>query len=171
MKYVLVDRYLELVPGEHATAVKNVPLGEDYHAAPCLEPAYPPSLLMETMAQAAGMLIAVTFDFQRKTVFAKIETAEFPSSALPGDSIQVQAGFLERLGGHCRMQVTSSVDERTVGRMTGLFTALELEKNEGHAFDTPEFARARESALKCLGVRELLERAREAQGPEAEGGS
>ncbi|MBI4872787.1 MAG: hypothetical protein HY814_14620 [Candidatus Riflebacteria bacterium] len=169
MKYVLVDRYLDLVPGERATAVKNVPIGEGYFPMTCLEPAYAPSLLMESMAQTAGMLVAATFRFARKTVLAKIQEAEFPHPVRPGDHVEMLAAFLETLGGHCRMQVTASVEGHTVGRMVGLFTALELTREEGAPFDTPEFDRARASSLRCLGVKELLDRVPTAAAGPSEG--
>lgn len=168
MKYVLVDRYAEIVRGVRALAYKNVPIGEDYYAASTIEPCFAPSLLMESMAQTAGMLIGATFDFRRKTVFAKIEEAEFPRPIRPGDHIELTARFLEQMGGHCRMETEAKVDGERVGRMIGLFTALDLDKDEGAVFNTQEFARARESTLKSLGVLDLL---REVPTPAgAEGG-
>ncbi len=156
MKYVLVDRYAELIKGETAVAYKNVPLGLDYYPASSLETVYSSALLMESLAQTAGMLIAATFDFQRKTVFAKIEEAVFPGLIRPGDRVELCARFLERMEGHCRMETHALVGDEEVGRMTGLFTALDLAQAEGAVFDTPEFARARSTSLRALGVPEVL---------------
>ncbi|MBI3891074.1 MAG: hypothetical protein HY303_06045 [Candidatus Wallbacteria bacterium] len=170
MKYVLVDRYAEIVRGERAVAFKNIPLGEDYYPASALEPSYAPSLLMESMAQTAGMLIGSTFDFERKTVFAKIETAEFPRLVRPGDHVELRARFLEEMGGHCRMETEALVDGERVGFMIGLFTALRLDKEEGAVFNTQEFARARESTLKSLGVLDILAKRPLAEVRQTEGG-
>ncbi len=170
MKYVMVDRYAELVKGQSAVAFKNIPAGEDYYPASALEPSYAPSLLMESMAQTAGMLIATTFDFERKTVFAKIEQAEFPRPVRPGDHVELRARFLEEMGGHCRMETEALVEGERAGYMVGLFTALRLDREEGAAFNTPEFARAREATLKALGVMEILNRVPPGPAGTAEGG-
>ncbi|UED88449.1 beta-hydroxyacyl-ACP dehydratase [Streptomyces profundus] len=58
---LLVDRILELVPGEHIVAVKAVSLNEPWYAHISDAPegrdlGYPPALLLESWGQAAGLL-------------------------------------------------------------------------------------------------------------------
>ncbi len=52
--FLLVDRIIELEPGKSATGLKNVAAGEW-----CLhgESLYPPSLLLESLAQVGGIIV------------------------------------------------------------------------------------------------------------------
>lgn len=58
---VLVDRVLEIVPGERIVAVKAVTSNEPWYArtaedTPAAQLSYPPALLIESWGQAAGIL-------------------------------------------------------------------------------------------------------------------
>ncbi len=65
MRYILVDRFLEIEKGVRARAVKCVTLGE-----PFLNdlPAYPKALFLEALIQAGGFLSRSSSDFARATV-------------------------------------------------------------------------------------------------------
>ena len=88
MRWFWIDRFNEFVRGKHATAVKNVSLAEehlhDHFPGAAL---MPNSLIVEGMAQTAGLLIADALEFNRRVVLAKVAKAEFQYDAVPGDSI------------------------------------------------------------------------------------
>ena len=94
MRWIWIDRFTEFVSGSHAQAVKNVSLAEDF-----LEdhlpghPLMPPSLMIEGMAQTAGILVGQAGDFKDNVILAKIRNAEFTRYAAPGDQIRYRANI------------------------------------------------------------------------------
>ena len=83
MRWFWIDRFNEFVRGKKATAVKNVSLAEehlhDHFPGAAL---MPNSLVVEGMAQTAGLLIADALEFNRRVVLAKVAKAEFQYDAV-----------------------------------------------------------------------------------------
>lgn len=96
MRWFWIDRFNEFVRGKQATAVKNVSLAEehlhDHFPGAAL---MPNSLVVEGMAQTAGLLVAEALDFNRRVVLAKVAKAEFHYDAVPGDTLQFRATILD----------------------------------------------------------------------------
>ncbi|MEY3032638.1 MAG: beta-hydroxyacyl-ACP dehydratase [Planctomycetia bacterium] len=96
MRWFWIDRFNEFVRGKQATAVKNVSLAEehlhDHFPGAAL---MPNSLVVEGMAQTAGLLVAEALDFNRRVVLAKVAKAEFHYDAVPGDTLQFRAIILD----------------------------------------------------------------------------
>lgn len=92
MRWIWIDRFVEFVPGQRAVAVKSVTWAED-----CLQnhfpghPIFPPSLMIEGMAQTAGILVGEARDFAENVILAKIRLAEFEGYASPGDQLTYSA--------------------------------------------------------------------------------
>ena len=96
MRWFWIDRYEEFIRGKHATAVKNVSLAEEHlHDHFPGVAIMPNSLIVEGMAQAAGLLVADAIDYNRRVVLAKVAAAEFQFDAVPGDSIRFHAEILD----------------------------------------------------------------------------
>ena len=53
--FLLVDRILEIEPGKKAVGLKNLTGGEWFFQGHC---SYPPSLLLESLAQVGGLVLA-----------------------------------------------------------------------------------------------------------------
>ena len=103
MRWIWIDRILELERGVRCVAVKNVSAAEevlhDHFAAtqhrgplPCL----PHPLVIEGMAQTAGILTGHARDFLEKVILAKIGRAMFTDAAVirpagPGDQLRLTA--------------------------------------------------------------------------------
>ncbi|MFJ9691446.1 3-hydroxyacyl-ACP dehydratase FabZ family protein [Kitasatospora sp. NPDC101183] len=89
---LLVDRVVELVPGERITATKAVTHNEPWYAGlvPGQDPAYPLPLLIESWGQAAGVLASATAPDARDQVmlFGSVTHARFHRAARPGDLIE-----------------------------------------------------------------------------------
>ena len=96
MRWFWIDRFNEFVRGKQATAVKNVSLAEehlhDHFPGAAL---MPNSLVVEGMAQTAGLLVAEALEFNRRVVLAKVAKAEFHYDAVPGDTLQFRAIILD----------------------------------------------------------------------------
>ncbi|MCK4342281.1 MAG: beta-hydroxyacyl-ACP dehydratase [Phycisphaerae bacterium] len=97
MRWIWFDRFEEFVPGRRAVAVKNVTLAEDHlHDHFPGFPVQPASLMIEGMAQTAGILVGHMRDFTEKVILAKIKKATFHQIVRPGDQIWYHA-FIEQV--------------------------------------------------------------------------
>lgn len=99
---LLVDRVLECVPGERIVAIKNVTMNEEFFAGHFPgRPVMPGVLVLEAMAQAAGILTFVTAgvypDETTKFYFAGIDKARFRRPVLPGDQLRLEARLERRI--------------------------------------------------------------------------
>ena len=92
MRWIWIDRFIEFVPGKRATAIKNVSLAEEHlHDHWEAFPIMPTCLMIEGMAQTAGILVGQARDFKEKVILAKVAKAEFTDIVVPGDQITYQA--------------------------------------------------------------------------------
>ena len=100
MRWMWIDRVTELVPGERMVAVKGVSTAEEHlhdHFPAEPErglralPLMPASLVIEGMAQTAGVLVGHTGGFREKVVLAKVARAEFFMDATPGYTLRYTA--------------------------------------------------------------------------------
>lgn len=100
MRWIWIDKFVDFVPGQRASAVKHVSLAEEYLSDhfPGF-PVMPPTLIIEGMAQTAGILVGEARGFAENVILAKIRLAEFDDIAVPGDQLRYDA-------------VVQSIDER-----------------------------------------------------------
>lgn len=92
MKFNLIDRIIELVPGERVTAVKAVTLAEEYLADhfPTF-PVLPGVLMIEAMVQASMALVRASEDFAHSVlVLAEARNVTYKSFVAPGRVLEVQ---------------------------------------------------------------------------------
>ncbi len=100
MRWMWIDRVTQLVPGERMVAVKAISSSEEHvhdlfpanaaRGLPAL-PVMPASLVIEGMAQTAGVLVGHTGEFREKVVLAKVNRAEFFMDATPGFTLRYTA--------------------------------------------------------------------------------
>lgn len=103
MRWMWIDRIVELEPRRRLVALKNVSLAEDHlhdhfpasSGLPAL-PIMPASLIIEGMAQAAGILVGHAGGFREKVILAKVNHAELTRDATPGMALRYTA-TIERL--------------------------------------------------------------------------
>ncbi len=92
MRWIWIDRFIEFEPRKRAVAIKNVSLAEEHlHDHWEAFPIQPASLMIEGMAQTAGILVGQARDFKEKVILAKIAKAEFADIVTPGDQITYEA--------------------------------------------------------------------------------
>lgn len=88
MRWMWIDKFVQFEPGSRARAVKNVSLAEEHlwdHFPGY--PVMPASLIIEGMAQTAGILVGHARGFRENVILAKIRRADFDGLARPGDQI------------------------------------------------------------------------------------
>jgi 3-hydroxyacyl-[acyl-carrier-protein] dehydratase len=92
MRWIWIDKFLEFNSGKNAVALKNVSLAEEHvHDNVPGFPMMPECLMIEAMAQTAGILCGEARNFEEKVVLAKIRKAVFFHYVRPGDTITIHA--------------------------------------------------------------------------------
>ena len=113
--FLLVDRVVELIPGESIVAYKNLSVNEPFFNGHFPDrPIFPGVLLVEAMAQAAGIL---GFKTQDKTpadgsiyFFAGADKLRFKRPCVPGDRVMLRAQIVSDRRGVWKFDVSSDVD-------------------------------------------------------------
>ena len=94
MRWIWIDKFTEFTPRTSATAVKNVSLAEEHlHDLYPAFPIVPHSLIVEGMAQTAGILVGEARNFEEKVILAKVGKATFHRLVRPGETIVFQANI------------------------------------------------------------------------------
>src|ERR1043165_9296896 len=95
MRWMWIDRIVELVPRQRLVAIKNVSLAEEHlhdHFAATKEraalPLMPASLIVEGMAQSGGILVGHAENFREKVVLAKVSKVEIAKDIPPGFTLR-----------------------------------------------------------------------------------
>lgn len=92
MRWIWIDKFLEFNSGQSAVALKNVSLAEEHlHDHFPGFPVMPETLMIEGMAQTAGILVGEAKSFQEKVILAKIKKAVFFDYVRPGDCLHLSA--------------------------------------------------------------------------------
>jgi 3-hydroxyacyl-[acyl-carrier-protein] dehydratase len=95
VRYLMVDRLLEVESGKRAVGLKNVTQTEDFftHHFPD-HPVMPGALTIEAMAQTGGRLICFSRDFKVRPMLLAVEKARFSAQILPGDQMRIEVRLL-----------------------------------------------------------------------------
>ena len=92
MRWIWIDKFVEFTPRTSATAVKNVSLAEEHlHDLHPAFPIVPHTLIIEGMAQTAGILVGEARNFEEKVILAKVGRATFHRLVRPGETIAFAA--------------------------------------------------------------------------------
>lgn len=114
--FVLLDRVLEVKPGESIRALKNVTINEPFFQGHFpAEPVMPGVLVMEGMAQAGAVLAYLTDEEKigRSLVyFAGMDGVRFRRKIVPGDQIIFELTVLKRKSKLFKIEGKAFVDEQ-----------------------------------------------------------
>ncbi len=113
---LLVDKVTELEPGHRCVGLKNVSSTEEFFQGHFPgHPVMPGVLILEAMAQVAGVLILVSRNTPGAlSYFAKVEKARFIQPVRPGDQLVTEAILQVLRGPYCQAQVIGRVDGQIV---------------------------------------------------------
>ena len=115
MRWIWIDCIVEHEPGRKLIATKNVALNEDYLHQYIVNgrPIMPFSLMIEGMAQTAGILVGSTSGFKEKVILAKIAKATLDCDVTAGDTIRYDA-TIDRID-NAGASTNGFIDRRVAG--------------------------------------------------------
>ena len=125
--FLLVDKVVELQPGEGAIGIKNVTAGElcfqghfpDY-------PIFPGVLIIEALAQVGAVaVLSVPENKGRIVLFAGVDNFRFRGPVFPGDSLRLEVKFTKMRGPIGKGTAKATVEGKTVaeGELTFALTS------------------------------------------------
>ena len=113
--FLLVDRVIDFEPGKSIHAYKNVTINEPFFVGHFPHhPVMPGVLIMEALAQAAGILSFKSMDEKPSpdTVFyfAGIDDARFKRPVMPGDQLHLHVEIERQMRGVWKYKAEARVD-------------------------------------------------------------
>jgi beta-hydroxyacyl-ACP dehydratase FabZ len=116
--FLLVDRILEIVPGEKIIGLKNVTINEPFFQGHFPEtPIMPGVLIIEAMAQTGGVLFVEMQKQKKKDLifyFMGIDKVRFRKPVVPGDQLIMEVRLLNLRSKAVKMSGTATVDQKRV---------------------------------------------------------
>jgi 3-hydroxyacyl-[acyl-carrier-protein] dehydratase len=119
--FLLVDRVLslEIEPEKRVTAIKNVTISEPFFAGHFPgNPVMPGVLMIESMAQAAGMLAHLAAELEGRKgelyYLVKVDNARFNKIVVPGDQLLLEVTQKRIVRGMGQYECAASVDGKRV---------------------------------------------------------
>jgi 3-hydroxyacyl-[acyl-carrier-protein] dehydratase len=100
MRFNLIDRILEVVPGKSIRAVKNLTLAEEYLADhfPTF-PVMPGVLMLQAVVEAGAWLWRITDDYERSVIILQeARGVKYGTFMEPGRQMVITAELIERQG-------------------------------------------------------------------------
>jgi 3-hydroxyacyl-[acyl-carrier-protein] dehydratase len=117
--FLLVDRVLECEAGKHVVALKNVTYNEPFFPGHFPHrPVMPGVLIIEALAQAAGILafktVNVVPDLDTRFYFVAIDNARFRKPVEPGDQLILKVTLKRAFKGIWKFHGVAEVDGKEV---------------------------------------------------------
>ncbi|MFP4347328.1 MAG: 3-hydroxyacyl-ACP dehydratase FabZ [Thermodesulfobacteriota bacterium] len=116
--FLLVDRVLEVVPGEKIIALKNVTSNEPFFQGHFPDtPVMPGVLIIEAMGQAGGVLVMESQPEDRHGAliyFMGMDKVRFRKPVLPGDQLILEVNMIKARSRAVKMAGLATVDGNRV---------------------------------------------------------
>lgn len=112
--FLLVDRIVDVVKGTSAVGLKNVSINENFFQGHFpSHPVMPGVLIVESMAQTAGVLVVETLGSEARgklVYFLSIDGAKFRRPVVPGDQMRVHVVKERQRGNIWKFRAEAKVD-------------------------------------------------------------
>ncbi len=127
--FQMVERVLDVVPGESVTALKNVSVNEPYFMGHFPDaPIMPGVLVIESAAQACSLAIeADGTDESTIYVLLKVKDFKFVKPIIPGDTMIINCKKTMGSAGLYSFAVTISVNDKVRAKGELMFTTVDKE--------------------------------------------
>jgi UDP-3-O-[3-hydroxymyristoyl] N-acetylglucosamine deacetylase/3-hydroxyacyl-[acyl-carrier-protein] dehydratase len=129
--FLLVDRVIALDPGRRIVALKNVSYNEPFFQGHWpTRPIMPGVLIVEAMAQAAGVLIAQGAASGRQALLASLDGVKLRRPVVPGDQLRLEVDSLRSKGRVIQARSVARVGDRVVAEGRIRFVIVEADQAE-----------------------------------------
>jgi len=116
--FLMIDKVVEMVPRESAVGIKNVSIDEPFFIGHFPKrPVLPGVLIIESMAQTAGVLVVESLGKEARgklVYFMTIESARFRKPVFPGDQVRLEVTKLRSRGPVWKFSGKALVESVTV---------------------------------------------------------
>jgi beta-hydroxyacyl-ACP dehydratase FabZ len=116
--FIMVDRVLEIVPGEKIVTLKNVTMNEPFFQGHFPgKPIMPGVLIVEAMAQSGGILVMESLPPEKlgqSVYFMSMDKVKFRKPVVPGDQIIFEIRLLKHRGNVSKISGIATVDGNCV---------------------------------------------------------
>ncbi len=116
--FLLIDRIIQIVPGEKIVALKNVTLNEPFFQGHFpAKPVMPGVLIIEALAQAGGVLASEIRGPEKRggiIYFMGMDNVRFRKPVMPGDQLILEASVLKMRSKVAKMAGRALVDGQLV---------------------------------------------------------
>lgn len=120
--FLMIDRVVDIVSGESAVGIKNVTINEPFFQGHFpRRPVMPGVLIVEAIAQTAGVLVVHTLgtEVEGKLVyFMTIDNCRFRRPVLPGDQLRIHVKKVRNRGFVWKFSGAAKVDGNLVAEAT-----------------------------------------------------
>ena len=126
--FLMIDRVVEIVPGQSAIGIKNVSINEFYFQGHFPHvPLMPGVLVIEAMAQTSAVLVLETIggaeiENAKGVYFMSVEGAKFRRPVVPGDQLRIHVTVERHRGTVWKFTGVAKVDGAVVAEAT--YTAM-----------------------------------------------
>jgi UDP-3-O-[3-hydroxymyristoyl] N-acetylglucosamine deacetylase/3-hydroxyacyl-[acyl-carrier-protein] dehydratase len=127
--FLLVDRVVALDPGRRIVALKNVSYNEPFFQGHWpTRPIMPGVLIVEAMAQAAGVLIAQGAGPGQEALLASLDGVKLRRPVVPGDQLRLEVDGLRSKGRVIQARAIARVGDRVVAEGRIRFVVVEADQ-------------------------------------------
>jgi 3-hydroxyacyl-[acyl-carrier-protein] dehydratase len=115
---ILIDRIIDLIPGEKVVALKNVTINEPYFPGHFpSNPVMPGIMIVEAMGQAGGVLVLSDLppnEIPGAVYFMGFDRVRFRIPVIPGDQLILEVKIIQKRLKAVKMSATAMVGEKLV---------------------------------------------------------
>lgn len=142
--FLLIDGIEEMERWKRIVGIKNITINEHYFQGHFPgKPIMPGVLIIESMAQAGGLLLLQEVPDRDKKLlyFVAIDNARFRRPVVPGDQLRLEMNVLAWRNGFCKLQGRATVQGDLAAEATLMCKMVDLETEQAPAAEPAGKAR------------------------------
>ncbi|MBC8473984.1 MAG: 3-hydroxyacyl-ACP dehydratase FabZ [Candidatus Omnitrophica bacterium] len=125
--FLLVDKIIEIEPEKRAVGIKSVTINEEFFTGHFPgRPVMPGVLIIEAMAQVAGILMLSTRENVGKMAyFMSLDKVKFRKTVLPGDQLRLEVNVVKLKSKIGQVHTRALVDGQVVSEADLMFALVD----------------------------------------------